>query len=168
MKVRFRPSVDDYLYVASKINRADYDRSFHRYLYIAFLSINTIGFPAFLIYTDHEWLGLIVFGINLSLYLFGIAGVNEKMLTKFYHRAMDGSDDAMVVVEVLPDRLVRECDGDTTMLAWKNISDIKETESSIYFMFRGGAVAVRRSGFADDSEKEIFVALAEKYRKAAR
>lgn len=167
MKVRFQPSVDDYLYISSKISTVDYDRSFGQYAYNTFLIINTIGFPGFLIYSGHALAGVVVFGVNLGLYLFGIAGINEKLQKKYYERVMLAVEDAPVEVELSPDGITRSCGGDTSTIAWKNISEIEEGEASIYFLFQGGAVAVRKSGFAGEAEKNSFVRLAEQYRNAA-
>ncbi len=165
MKVKFVPSVDDYIYIASKINEIDSRKSLDRYAFVVFLSINIVCFPAFLFLTNHIYIALGVFLLNLAFYLFCISGMNARHYRHYYERTI-GSEVKEVEVELTSDGVSRFYDGDVAIVAWKNILGIEERLESIFFHFRGGAVAVRKSAFDNDVDKDAFLRLAKEFRQA--
>lgn len=166
MKVRFVPSVEDYIYIASRLNETSLRNSFDRNAFTIFLLINAIGAPAFLLYANYVILGLSIFVINLAFYLFWISGMTPRRYRQFYEHVAAAGAEKEVEIEISPAGVARFHDGDSSLIAWKNVSMIEERPESIIFHCLGGGLAVRKAAFDSITDQEAFLALAEEFRAA--
>ena len=127
MKVRFVPSVDDYIYLASKINTDGINNSFDQKAYTVFLSLNAVVAPAILLYSGYVVVGLAFFVVNVAIYLFVLHGMTERHYRKFYTQVTADLPATKVEVEITPATIIRSFDGDSLVITWKNISLIEES-----------------------------------------
>lgn len=167
MKVRFVPSVDDYVFIAHKINKASQGSLLERYAYLFFLSLNIVVFPAYLIFTNHMVLGLALFVFNMAFYQILLAGMGTRLYRRHFNREMEKTADRFVEIELGPDGISRMHDENRSTIAWKNILGVEERPESIYFHYRHGAVAVRKAAFETGPDKDAFLETARSFRQAS-
>lgn len=157
LRVEFYPSVDDYVYMAERVNESIPTSSIHLYLYQAFLLINIIAFPAFLWKMDYLTSGILVFAVNLAVVIFITPRYNRAFFQRHYNQLLGDREKHVAVVELSSDGLRYAHDNTDTFYSWRKFNLIEETDESIFFFYPGHGFGVRKSGFAYEEEKNEFV-----------
>ena len=163
LKVAFYPTTDDLAYIVEKINKSYKLPSQAQYALQAFLTVNLVGLPLVLWYYDAFVIAIGVFVLNA---IFGAVFLPAVVRSDYrrYFRVMFGKiEDDIVEVELTDDGLWCRHAGDSSFHAWKNVKLLEETKNSIYFFFEHKGMAVAKSGFAYDEEKDRFLTFAKQH-----
>lgn len=158
--VEFYPSVDDYVHIASKVGGSVPNKTVVVYAYYLFLFLNTILFPAFLLFNDFLFAALIVFLINVGTLVFILPRVNSAGFRRYYEHLIGNRENEIAKVTLTQSGLHYVADDGESFWPWRRFSTIEETEASIFFYYDGNGVAVRKSGFAYKDDANSFVAFA--------
>jgi len=117
-------------------------------------------FPAFLWLSDYLLAGLIVFILNLGALMFIIPRVNSSGFRKYYEHLIGNREKEIATVRLTDDGLSYAADDAESFWPWKRITNVEETDESIYFYFDGNGCAVRKSGFPYKEDADRFVTFA--------
>ncbi len=161
MRVSFIPLVDDYVLLATRFNRSEYDRSLDRYAYLFFIFLNVGCFPAYLLFIEKYLLGFGFFIFNLAFYLTFISGMTERQYRKHFERSMRIVDDPTVTVELTSEAIECDFSGDQSRIIWKNVSEIEERSSTILIYYRNSAIGIPKSAFSTELEMRDFLSFAQ-------
>jgi len=122
LRVEFYPTVDDYVYVAAKINDRVPSTPFSIYAFHIFALINLVLFPAFLWYSDQFLLGTFVFMLNVSFVILYLPRVNKSAYKEYYEQLLGNIETKIAIVELLPEGLQYLHDGVETFYPWKKFT----------------------------------------------
>ena len=165
IKVSFYPNTDDLAHISEKINRSYKIPSRANQALQAFLVFNLVGMPAVLWFFDALLVGFLVFTINVVVALAFLPAL-RRLDYRQYFRAMFGNiENEVVEVELTDEGVWCRRSDDHSFHAWKSIKLLEETKEAIYFFFDHNGIAVAKTGFAYDEEKDLFLARAKKYVK---
>jgi hypothetical protein len=163
LKVSFYPNTDDLAHISEKINRAYKSGGISVYALQAFIVLNLTGIPAVLWFFDAFLLGFAAFVINAA-YLLAVLPALRRQDYRTYFRTMFSSiENHLVEVELTDEGVCCRYDDDTSFHAWKSITLLEETKHGIYFFFEHNGLAVAKTGFAYDDEKDRFLAFAKSH-----
>ena len=163
LKVSFYPSTDDLAHISEKINRSYKLPSRANQGLQAFLAFNLVGMPAVLWFFDAYLVGFLVFAINVVVAVSFLPAL-RRMDYRQYFRAMFGNiENEVVEVELTDEGVWCRRSDDYSFHAWKSIKLLEETKEAIYFFFDHNGIAVAKTGFAYDEEKDLFLAMAKKH-----
>jgi len=165
--VEFYPSIDDLVHI-TQATRKSYKLPFvSQYALQIFLFINMIGFPATLWFFGWFLAGLLVLALNLGIAGLFIPTILKADYRRFFATLYGNFENEIVRVEVSERGLGSTHLGDSSFHLWKNVKRIEETQESIFFYFANGrGIAVRKSGFAYDKQKNEFLGFARQQLKA--
>lgn len=166
--VEFYPSVEDYLYIATRIGGSVPAGTVAGYSYYIFLFLNTIAFPAFLWINDHFAAGLAVLAVNIASIIFVIPRVRSDGYRKYYQHLFGDRGSRIAKVLLNGDGVMYESEDGYAFWPWHRIESVEETEESIYFFFEGNGFAVRKSGFAYMEDANRFMEYSRQNVKLAR
>lgn len=158
LAVEFYPSSDDYAYIALRVGHSVKAPTWTAYAYTVFLLLNVIGFPAFLWFTEHFSLGLIVFAIEVATVLFLFPKANSEHYKSYYSRIFGNREKKIATVELADTGVTYSSDGAMAFWPWYRISAVEESDEAVYFFFDGNGFAVRKNGFAYREDAAEFVA----------
>ena len=168
IKVSFLPDLEDQIYIAYCLSgRVTRSRS-NEYLSWAFLVLNIICFPAYVILTDHPLIGLCIFAVSFSLAIFLLPANEQKAVRTFYEKWMEDYIKHPMEVQIDGDGIKVAHNGNRSFLAWKNITAIQETPESIVFFQPTCGIAVRKSAFESGEQQAIMVDHARHYMRSAK
>lgn len=155
--VEFYPSVDDQVHVALRIGGSVNTDTIATKAYQLFLIINVIAFPAFLLLQQYVFWAASVFVLNLAAIFLLIPRVNSDSHKKYYSQLYGNRENVPARVDLTNEGILYTADGGYSFWPWNRIDSIEETNESIYFYFDGNGFAVRKSGFAYDEQKKLFL-----------
>ena len=165
LKVSFYPTTDDLAYVVEKINKSYRLPSRAQYALQIYLAVNLVGLPLVLWNYDAVLAGLAVFLINLGFALVFLPAIIRSDYRRYFRVMYGGIENEIVEVELTDEGVWCRHSGDSSFHAWKNIKLLEETKQSIYFFFDKNGMAVSKTGFAYDDEKDRFLTFAKKHVK---
>ncbi|MBK9165189.1 MAG: YcxB family protein [Acidobacteria bacterium] len=154
--VEFYPKVDDHVYVSLRINTAVKPRAATNYAFQAFLFINAIAFPAFLLFSGHVVAAAIVFAINFVAFTFILPRANTDHHRDYYQQLFGDREKFPARVEISAEGVAYTSEGGTSFWPWRKIRSIEETNEAIYFFIDGNGFGVQKSGFAYREEERAF------------
>ena len=159
--VEFYPSIDDLVHI-TEATRKNYKLPFvSKYALQVFLFINMIGFPATLWFFGWFLAGLLVMGLNLSIAALFIPVILKADYKRFFRTLYGNFENEIVRVELNERGLGSSHQGDSSFHLWRNVKRIEETQESIFFYFTNGrGIAIRKSGFAYEQQKNEFLGFA--------
>jgi hypothetical protein len=166
--VEFYQSIDDNIHVAARIGGLTPPKTSTTYAYYSFLALNTVVFPAFLLFINFVLLGGLVFILNLIFLAFIVPRVNTDAVREYYRRMHPERENRMAVVELNSTGIRYSADGVWSFWPWTKITGIEETSDSIFFYFEGNGFGVRTSGFAYAEQRIAFLESAQRLRAAAK
>ena len=162
VKVSFYPNTDDLAHISEKINRSYKSGGISLYALQAFIVLNLTGIPAVLWFFDAFLLGLAAFVLNAA-YLLAILPALRRQDYRTYFRTMFSNiENRLVEVELTDKGVWCRHEDDTSFHAWKSITLLEETKHGIYFFFEHNGLAVAKTGFAYDDEKDRFLSFAKR------
>jgi hypothetical protein len=161
VSVEFYPDIDDFVHIA-EVNRKTYKLPFRaQYALQAFIVVNAIGLPATLWLFNLFIAGVVIFAFNMAMALLFIPATLRTDYRRFFQSLYGNIENEIVRVELNKEGILCSHLGDTSFHRWKNVKRIEETKDSIFFfLINSRAVAVRKSGFAYDGEKNRFLGFA--------
>ncbi len=165
IKVSFYPSTDDYAYIAQKVNSAYKLPSRAQYALQAFLLINMLGLPAVLWYFDQLLVGLAVLIVSLILSIAFLPALLRSDYRHYFSSAFGSIEKEVAEVELTDDGVWCRHSDSSSFHPWKKINRLEETKQSIYFFFDHNGMAVAKTGFAFDDEKNRFLTFAKQHVK---
>lgn len=154
--VEFYPSLDDYIYISTKLTNSITSKPFTTYAYYVFLFTNTIVFPAYLWLNGYFGIGLGVFVLNFAAVRILVPRVNKDASRQYYAQLFGDSENKIARVELSDDGLLYDSEHCYSFWAWERIKSEEETEDSIFFFCDGNGLSVRKSGFAYDDQRKAF------------
>jgi hypothetical protein len=156
VSVEFYPSVEDQVHIALRFAQSSAgDRSM--WAYHAFLTINAVAFPAFLLLQEYIVWAAAVFLINLTALLFVFPQSNRDSYSKYYETLFGNRENVPARVELTNGGVMYTADGGYSFWPWERILSVEETDESIFFYIDGNGFGVRKSGFAyRDDERSFF------------
>jgi hypothetical protein len=165
--VEFYPSIDDLVHI-TQATRKTYKLPFvSQYALQTFLFINMIGFPATLWFFGWFLAGLLVLALNLGIAGLFIPAIVKADYRRFFTTLYGNFENEIVRVEISERGLGSSHLGDSSFHLWKNVKRIEESSDSIFFYLANGrGIAVRKSGFAYDLQKNEFLGFARQQLKS--
>lgn len=165
IKVSFYPVTDDYAYIAEQVNKAYKFPTRAQYALNVFLALNFAGLPAVLWYFDQFIAGLVVFVVNLLFAVFFLPSVLSADYKRYFRLLFGDSENEVAEVELTEDGVWCRHSDSSSFTSWKKITRLEETKNSIYFFLDHSGVAVSKSGFGYDEEKNRFLSFAKSHVK---
>ncbi len=159
--VEFYPSVDDQVYVSLRINDAVRPKVGTTYAYQAFLFINAIAFPAFLLFSEYVIAAAVVFSFNVAALLIMLPRVNADHFRVYYEQLFGDRGKFSARVDLTPLGVNYSSDDGTSVWPWQKIRGIEETAEAIYFFIDGNGFGVQKSGFAYREDERAFFKFAQ-------
>jgi hypothetical protein len=166
--VQFYPSLEDQVYIASRIGGSVPVSTLTGYAYYIFLFLNVIVFPAFLWMNNYFITGIAVLALNVLALVFIIPRVNSDGYRKYYQHLYANRENKVARVVLNSEGATYESDGGMSFWPWRRIESIEETEEAIYFFFDGNGFAVRKTGFPYQEEANVFTEYARRNLELAR
>ena len=157
LSVEFYPSVDDYVHISLKVSGSTRPSTVSLYAYQAFLFINAIVFPAFLLFAGYVTAAFVVFVLNAAAVLLLVPRVNADSFKEYYEQIIGDREKSVARVALSPEGVRYTADGGESFMPWHRITDIEETAEAIYFFFAGNGFGVRKSGFAYKEDEKLFL-----------
>lgn len=154
--VEFYPSIDDYVYIATKFGNTS-EKPISLYFYQAFLLVNCIGLPAFLIFSGYVFTGLVVFVLDFVALAFIIPKVNKDTSRSYFEKTYGAREQRRAQVDLFDHGLLYTADKCYSFWTWEKIEAIEETAEAIIFYLEGNGVSVRKSGFAYGEQSKLFL-----------
>lgn len=165
IKVSFYPTTDDLAYVVEKINKSYRLPSHAQYALQTYLAVNLVGLPFVLWYYEALLAGVAVLLVNLAFAVVFLPAIIRSDYRRYFRVMFGGIENEVVEVELTDDGVWCRHAGDSSFHAWKNIKLLEETKQSVYFFFEHNGMAVSKTGFAYDEEKDRFLAFAKQHVK---
>ena len=160
LKVRFYPTTDDLAYITQKIHNSRKLGTRSQLALQGFLVTNLVALPAIFLFLDAWLIGLAALAIN-ALFVIGFLPALLTSDYRTYFREMFGSiEDDIVEVELTDEGIWCRHSGNISFFPWANITLVEETKQAIYFFYEHNGMAVAKTGFAYDEEKDRFLAFA--------
>jgi hypothetical protein len=159
MKVTFEATIDDYVDIT--VRSAPHGAKYYSDLAFASL-LSGAAFSGIGYFWFRTWIAAaIAFAIG-AIFLFAYNyNLRTRKIKEFYQQRKLVNGPLKVEAEISDAGLTFRQDGETVTTAWSRIEKIEETDDAIYFQRRGNLIsAVRKRGFASDTEKEEFLATA--------
>lgn len=166
--VEFYPTVDDQVYVSLRIDDAVKPKAITTYAYQAFLFINAIAFPAFLLFSDYRLAAAVVFVFNVAAVIMIIPRANTDYHRDYYQQLFGGREKFPARVELTLEGVNYTSEGGTSFWPWRTIRAIEETKEAIYFFIDGNGFGVQKSGFAYRDDERAFFEFAQEQVRAHR
>ena len=157
LALEFYQSVDDYVHIASKVGATFPVPTVSLYAYYLFLIINSIVFPAFLLFNEFVLASFVVLVLNIGAVVFIIPRVNVDGFRKYYRHIIGERENRIARVELTGDGVSYFDDESKSFWPWTSITEIEETPDAIFFFYEGNGLAVRKSGFAYLGEQRSFL-----------
>lgn len=155
--VEFYPTVDDHVYVSLRIDAAVKPKAITTYAYQAFLFINAIAFPAFLLFSGYPLAGALLFVLNVAAVTLIIPRATPDYLREYYEQLFGEREKFPARVELTTEGVNCSAEGGTSFWPWRKIRGIEETKEAIYFFIDGNGFGVQKNGFAyRDDERAFF------------
>jgi len=139
-----------------------------RRVYNAFLFLNCICFPAYLIFTEHVAAGLSIFGVSLAFVVFLVPIVKKRDYKNLFNHFQKNVTDLYCEVELTESGIRSRFNGNESVISWKNITAIQETLDASYFFTVSSGIAVRKSAFDSDRDRKLFIDAARQYIRSAK
>lgn len=165
--VEFYPSLDDYIYICTKLTESTPATPATTYAYHAVLFVNAIVFPAFLWLNGYFVGGFVVFGAHVGAFLALVPIVDSDRIRKYYASVFGERENRIARVELSNAGLLYSANDCYLFWTWESIESVEETEDSIIFFSEGNGLGVRKSGFAYQDEQKQFSDFANSRMKAA-
>lgn len=159
--VEFYPTVDDQVYVSLRINDAVNPKAITTYAYQAFLFINAIAFPAFLLFSGYPLAAAVLFVLNVAAVTLIIPRASSDNLRAYYEQIIGDREKFPARIELTPEGVNYSAEGGTSFWPWRKIRAIEETDDAIYFFIDGNGFGVQKSGFAYREEERAFFEFAQ-------
>lgn len=156
-KVEFYPSIDDLVYISLRVSETVPNKPLSLWAYWAFLFINGIAFPVFLLANEYPAAAIAVFTLNLAAVIFLIPRANTDHFKSFFNSVIPDHEKDLVTIELSVDGVRYSTQSFTSFIKWDRIKKIEETPESIFIFFEGNAWAVRKSGFAYKEQEMEFM-----------
>jgi len=164
--VEFYPTVDDQVYVSLRINDAVKPKAITTYAFQAFLFVNAVAFPAFLLFSGYVVAAAIIFAINFVAFTFILPRANTDHHRDYYQQLFGEREKFPARVELTTEGVNYSAEGGTSFWPWRKIRGIEETAEAIYFFIDGNGFGVQKSGFAyRDDERAFFEFAQEQVRR---
>lgn len=163
LKVSFYPSTDDFAHIAEQINKPAKLAATSQYALIAFLVLNLMGLPLTLWYFEYVLSGMAVFLLSVIFAMLFLPALIKADYRKYYRAMFASMENDVVEVELTGDGIWCRHSGDFSFHGWTNIKRIEESRQSIYFFFEHSGLAVNKTGFAYDGEKDRFLTFAKSH-----
>ena len=165
--VEFYPSIDDLVHITQATRKAYKLPFVSQYALQIFLFINMIGCPTILWFFGWFLAGLLVLALNLGIAGLFIPAIAKADYRRFFTTLYGNFENEIVRVELSERGFGSSHLGDSSFHLWKNVKRVEETSDSIFFYLANGrGIAVRKSGFAYDQQKNEFLAFARQKLKA--
>lgn len=165
LKVSFYPSTDDYAYIAQKVNSTYKFPSRAQYALQAFLLLNMIGLPAVLWYFDQLLAGLAAFVISSLFAILFLPAILRLDYRHYFSSLFGDIENELAEVELTDEGIWCRHSESSSFNSWKKIKRLEEHKQSIFFFFDHNGIAVAKSGFAYDDEKNRFLTFAKQHVK---
>lgn len=159
--VEFYPTVDDQVYVSLRINDAVKPKAITTYAYQAFLFINAIAFPAFLLFSEYLIASVVVFVFNVAALLIMFPRANSDHFRVYYEQIVGDREKFPIRVELTTEGVNSTSEGGTSFWPWRKIRSIEETKEAIYFFIDGNGFGVQKNGFAYREDERAFFEFAQ-------
>jgi hypothetical protein len=163
VKVSFYPSTDDYAHIAEQINKSAKFPKTSQYALFAFLSLNLMGLPLTLWYFDLVFAGMAVFLASLIFAFLFLPALLKADYRNYYRSMFTSMENEVAEVELTDEGIWCRHSGDHSFHNWKNIKRIEESKQAIFFFFENNGLAVNKTGFGYDAEKDRFLTFAKSH-----
>ena len=163
VKVSYYPTTDDLAHVSEKINKSYKLQSRAKYALQGFLAINLVGLPVVLWLVDAVIFGIAVFVINIVFALIFLPAIVSSDYRRYYRTMFSRREEDICEIELSEDGISCRHAGDFSFHSWKNVRELEETKTSIYFFFEHNGIGVAKTGFAFDEQKDLFLAFAKRH-----
>lgn len=163
LTVSFYPSTDDYAHIAEQVNKSGKLPVRSQYALIAFLVLNLMGLPLTLWYFELFIFGMAVFLLSLIFAMLFLPALIKVDYRNYYRSMFASMENEVAEVELTGDGIWCRHSGDFSFHSWKNIKRIEESRESIYFFCEHNGMAVNKTGFAFDAEKDRFLTFAKRH-----
>lgn len=165
--VEFYPSLDDYIYVSTKLTASIPSKPITTYAYYAFLLLNTIVFPAFLWLNGYFVGGLFVFIVNMVAVAVLVPRVNSDAMRRYYAILFGKREERIARVELSNDGILYSANDSYMFWGWETIEYVEETEDSLFVFSEGNGIGIRKNGFAYQDEQRQFLDFAKSHAREA-
>lgn len=165
VKISFYPETDDLAYVAEQVNKSYKFPKRAAYTFQAFLFLNFIGLPAVLLYFELVIAALVVFALNLLFAIVFTPTILRADYRRYFRSMFQSIENELAEVELTDNGVWCRHADCMSFYSWNKIKRLEETKQSIYFFFEHTGLAVTKSGFAYDEEKNRFLAFAKRHVK---
>ena len=161
LSVEFHPSIDDLVHISQTHAKKYTLPSLTKLGLQTFFILNSVGLPALLIYADFFGAALAAFAVNIALAVFLLPQLVKTDYRRYYRAHFGDIENEIIRVELHESGVACKHLADSSFYAWKNFTNLEETKDSLIFYMTGGrGLAVRKNGFAYDSERAEFLAFA--------
>jgi hypothetical protein len=158
--VEFYPTLEDFVHISLRIGEEATASAFSTRIYQAFLVLNAIGFPAFLLFNELYLAGILLFVVNFALLILIVPRVNSDAATKYYKNVMGNREKEIARVDLSDDGILYTSDEGVAFWPWRRIRSMEETETSIFFYFEGNGIAIQKTGFTYQEDQQVFLRFA--------
>ena len=163
VRVTYYPTTDDLAHISEKINKSYHLQSRAKYALQGFLAINLLGLPVVLWLVDAVLVGIAVFIINVVFALIFLPAIVSSDYRRYYRSMFSKVEDDLCEVELTDEGILCRHGGDFSFHSWKNVRELEETKTSIYFFFEHNGIGVAKTGFAFDEQKDLFLAFSKRH-----
>lgn len=165
LRVSFYPTTDDFAYISEQINKSYKFPNRANFAIQAFLFLNFIGLPAVLLYFELVLAGAVVFILNLLFAIVFLPAILRSDYRHYYRSMFNSIENEVCEVELTDEGVWCRHSGCSSFHAWEKVKRLEETKRSIYFFLDLNGLAVAKSGFAFDEEKNRFLTFAKQHVK---
>lgn len=163
LKVSFYPNTDDLAHISERINRSYRLPSKANQALQAFVVFNLVGMPAVLWFFDAFFVGIAIFLVNVVVALALLPALRRVDYRQYFRAMFSNIEDDLVEVELTDEGVWCRRADDHSFHSWKSIKLLEETKDAIYFFFEHNGIAVAKTGFAYDEEKDLFLGKAKQH-----
>ena len=165
IKVSFYPVTDDYAYIAEQVNKAYKFPTRAQYSLQAFLALNAVGLPVVLWYFDQFVVGIAVFILNMLFSILFLPAILRSDYRHYFRSLFGDIENEVVEVELTDDGVWCRHSDANSFHAWTKVLRLEESKSSIYLFLDHSGIAVAKSGFGYDDDKNRFLSFAKQHVK---
>jgi hypothetical protein len=160
MKVEFYPSIEDYAHITKRAQeRYKFPRS-SQYAWQLFILTHIGAFAVFLWIYDLLLFAALLVAIDFVLVLFMVPMLIKHDYQSYFRAVYGNLDSKTIEVELTDEGIWSRSEGNATFYAWEDVTDIEETRNALFFWLRNTGIAVRKTGFPTEQEKNNFLEFA--------
>lgn len=157
MKVQFIPHLADYIFITKRLSRSEDPPPLRIYCDYLFWIVNAIAIPAIFLLFEHFTIGFALFLFDLIYVLIYVNDQRSKDWEKQIAKRLAHLMDKPLTVELTNAGIVGTQNGNSSIVIWENVTEIVETEESVYFLFGHNGSYVRKEAFESPEKLNTFL-----------